>query len=56
MGWEGVFGFSVLSVLLFIFYWIPAPPHFDHNARRTVEDVVDGLVQIGEFDLITNIC
>ncbi|CAH2103123.1 unnamed protein product [Euphydryas editha] len=52
VGWEGVFGFSVLSVLLVIFYWIPAPPHFDHNARGTVEDVVDGLVQIGNNPLL----
>lgn len=46
VGWEGVFGFSVLSVLLVIFYWIPAPPHFGNNARGTVEDAIDGLVQI----------
>lgn len=52
VGWEGVFGFSVLSVLLVIFYWIPAPPHFDNNPRRTVEDVVDGLIQIGNNPLI----
>ncbi|XP_048004805.1 uncharacterized protein LOC125240776 isoform X1 [Leguminivora glycinivorella] len=47
VGWEGVFGFSVLSALLVVFYWTPAPPHFGHNARGTVEDAVDGLVQIG---------
>lgn len=48
MGWEGVFGFSVLSALLVVFYWVPAPPHFGHNARGTVEDAIDGLVQIGK--------
>ncbi|XP_072931280.1 solute carrier family 35 member F6 [Epargyreus clarus] len=47
VGWEGVFGFSVLSVLLFIFYWVPAPPHFGHNPRGVLEDVIDGFVQIG---------
>ncbi|CAH0716709.1 unnamed protein product, partial [Brenthis ino] len=52
VGWEGVFGFSVLSVLLVIFYWVPAPPHFDNNARGTIEDVVDGLVQIGNNSLL----
>ncbi|XP_021184844.2 solute carrier family 35 member F6 [Helicoverpa armigera] len=52
VGWEGVFGFSVLSGLLVIFYWTPAPPHFGNNARGTVEDVVDGLVQIGNNPLI----
>ncbi|XP_023944465.2 solute carrier family 35 member F6 [Bicyclus anynana] len=46
VGWEGVFGFSVLSLLLVVFYWVPAPPHFDSNPRGTVEDVIDGLVQI----------
>ncbi|XP_063837460.1 solute carrier family 35 member F6 [Ostrinia nubilalis] len=52
VGWEGVFGFSVLSVLLVVFYWIPAPPHFGHNARGTVEDAIDGLVQIGNSAIL----
>lgn len=52
VGWEGVFGFSVLSVLLVAFYWIPAPPHFDNNARGTVEDAIDGLVQISNNPLL----
>ncbi|XP_075990720.1 transport and golgi organization 9 [Anticarsia gemmatalis] len=52
VGWEGVFGFSVLSFLLVIFYWIPAPPHFDNNARGTVEDAIDGLIQIGNNPLL----
>lgn len=52
VGWEGVFGFSVLSVLLVIFYWIPAPPHFGNNARGTLEDAIDGLVQIGNNPLL----
>ncbi|KAG6452494.1 solute carrier family 35 member F6 [Manduca sexta] len=52
VGWEGVFGFSMLSVLLVIFYWVPAPPHFDNNPRGTVEDIVDGLIQIGNNPLI----
>ncbi|CAH0703742.1 unnamed protein product [Spodoptera exigua] len=52
VGWEGVFGFSVLSSLLVVFYWTPAPPHFGNNARGTVEDAIDGLVQIGNNPLI----
>lgn len=52
VGWEGVFGFSVLSLLLVVFYWIPAPPHFDNNARGTIEDAIDGLVQIGNNPLL----
>lgn len=47
VGLEGVFGFSVLSVLLVVFYFTPAPPHFGHNPRGVVEDAIDGLVQIG---------
>lgn len=52
VGWEGVFGFSTLSGLLVIFYWIPAPPHFGNNARGTVEDAIDGLVQIGNNPIL----
>ncbi|KAJ0183676.1 hypothetical protein K1T71_000099 [Dendrolimus kikuchii] len=52
VGWEGVFGFSALSVLLVAFYWIPAPPHFGNNPRGTMEDVVDGFIQIGNNPLI----
>ncbi|XP_045784611.1 solute carrier family 35 member F6-like isoform X2 [Maniola jurtina] len=52
VGWEGVFGFSVLSMLLVVFYWIPAPEHFDQNPRGTVEDFIDGLVQIGNNSLL----
>ncbi|XP_059059735.1 solute carrier family 35 member F6 [Achroia grisella] len=52
VGWEGVFGFSVLSGLLVVFYWVPAPPHFGNNARGTVEDAIDGLVQIGNNPML----
>lgn len=47
VGLEGAFGFSVLSVLLVVFYFTPAPPHFGHNPRGAIEDAIDGLVQIG---------
>lgn len=52
VGWEGVFGFTVLSFLLVIFYWVPAPPHFGNNPRGAVEDVVDGLIMIGNNSFI----
>ncbi|XP_021208208.1 solute carrier family 35 member F6 [Bombyx mori] len=52
VGWEGVFGFSVLSGLLVVFYWTPAPPHFDNNPRGTIEDAIDGLIQIANNPLI----
>lgn len=46
-GWEGVFGFCTLVVLLIPLNFIPAPSHFDNNARGTIEDPIDGLVQMG---------
>ncbi|XP_013161425.1 PREDICTED: solute carrier family 35 member F6 [Papilio xuthus] len=52
VGWEGIFGFSVLSGLLVIFYWVPAPSHFGNNPRGTVEDAIDGLIQIGNNPLL----
>ncbi|CAH2035358.1 unnamed protein product, partial [Iphiclides podalirius] len=52
VGWEGIFGFSILSALLVIFYWVPAPSHFGNNPRGTVEDAIDGLIQIGNNPLL----
>ncbi|CAH0578394.1 unnamed protein product [Chrysodeixis includens] len=52
VGWEGVFGFTVLSGLLVVFYWTPAPPHFGNNPRGTVEDAIDGLIQIANNPLL----
>lgn len=47
VGWEGVFGFTYLCLLQIIFYFIPAPSPFGQNPRHTVEDSIDGLIQIG---------
>ncbi|XP_055706840.1 solute carrier family 35 member F6 isoform X2 [Phlebotomus papatasi] len=46
VGWEGFFGFSVLGTLLIPFYFIHVGPPFNNNARGTLEDFVDALVQI----------
>uniref|UniRef100_A0A1L8DUU7 Protein with signal anchor n=1 Tax=Nyssomyia neivai TaxID=330878 RepID=A0A1L8DUU7_9DIPT len=46
VGWEGFFGFSVLGTLLIPFYFIHVGPPFNHNARGTLEDVFDALIQI----------
>lgn len=50
VGWEGVFGFSILLVLLVPMYFIPwhlpASPDFWQDTRR-FEDAIDGLVQMG---------
>ncbi|XP_059620560.1 solute carrier family 35 member F6 [Phlebotomus argentipes] len=46
VGWEGFFGFSVLGTLLIPFYYIHVGPPFNNNARGTLEDFVDALIQI----------
>jgi len=49
VGWEGVFGFSVLVILLVPFYFIPwhLPATQDFwQERKSFEDSIDALVQI----------
>lgn len=46
VGWEGAFGFSVLSMLLIPMYFIHVPPPFNNNAHGSIEDVVDAFSQI----------
>ncbi|XP_068206752.1 solute carrier family 35 member F6-like isoform X2 [Palaemon carinicauda] len=46
VGWEGTFGFLVLSVLLVAMYWIPAGI-FSGNPRGVLEDVPDAFYQMG---------
>lgn len=46
VGWEGVFGFSVLSLLLIPMYFIPVPETFSSNPRMVVEDPIDAFYQI----------
>ncbi|KAK7018697.1 hypothetical protein SK128_026496 [Halocaridina rubra] len=46
VGWEGVFGFVTLSILLVPMYWIPAGI-FSGNPREVLEDVPDAFHQIG---------
>jgi len=47
VGWEGVFGFLTLSVLLVPMYFIPAGPFGMGNPRGVLEDALDGFVQLG---------
>jgi drug/metabolite transporter (DMT)-like permease len=54
VGWEGIFGFMTLSVVLTIMYFVPAPssfceypPHCDH-----FEDAYDAFVQIGHSPMV----
>ncbi|CAH1240399.1 SLC35F6 [Branchiostoma lanceolatum] len=46
VGWEGLFGFTVLTTLLFPFYFIKVGPPFGNNPRGVFEDALDGLWQI----------
>ncbi|XP_047525004.1 solute carrier family 35 member F6 [Pieris napi] len=52
VGWEGIFGFSMMSLLLFVFYWVPPLPHFGYRPNGTIGDAIDGLVQIGNNNLL----
>ena len=50
VGWEGIFGFSVLTILLFPMYFtpwhLPASSDFWQDTVR-FEDAIDGIYQIG---------
>lgn len=45
VGWEGTFGFGVLSLLLIPMYFIRVPATF--SSTGTMEDAIDAFVQIG---------
>lgn len=47
VGWEGLFGFLTLSILLVPMYYIPAGPFGMGNPRGMLEDALDGFVQLG---------
>ncbi|XP_058058305.1 solute carrier family 35 member F6 [Anopheles bellator] len=46
VGWEGFFGFSMLSILLVPMYFIKMMPPFNENAHGVLEDLPDALAQI----------
>nr|XP_053646125.1 solute carrier family 35 member F6-like isoform X2 [Cherax quadricarinatus] len=45
VGWEGVFGFIVMTILLVPFNWIPAGI-FSSNPRGVLEDIPDAFIQL----------
>lgn len=45
VGWEGTFGFSVLTLLLIPMYFIYVPANFSSTGK--MEDAIDAFVQIG---------
>lgn len=47
VGWEGIFGFVVLSCLQVPFYFIKAGAPFSNNDKGVLEDALDAFVQIG---------
>jgi len=52
VGWEGVFGFLMMSVLLVPFYYIKVVAPFPANAHGVVEDFPDAITQIMNNKLI----
>lgn len=47
VGYEGLFGMTILGLLLIPFYYIPAPG-LSNNPRGVLEDAIDGVYQIGQ--------
>lgn len=52
IGWEGLFGASILSILIIPMNFIKVPPPFNQNARGVMEDVVDAFAQMGNNNMI----
>uniref|UniRef100_A0A2H8TMK8 Transmembrane protein C2orf18 n=1 Tax=Melanaphis sacchari TaxID=742174 RepID=A0A2H8TMK8_9HEMI len=47
VGWEGVFGFLIMSLLLVPFYYIHvSPPLAGNNSRGVIEDFPEAIIQI----------
>lgn len=46
VGWEGFFGFFVLSILLVPMYFIGVPENFTKNPHKVVEDAIDAFFMI----------
>nr|XP_053646127.1 solute carrier family 35 member F6-like isoform X1 [Cherax quadricarinatus] len=51
VGWEGVFGFLTLTVLLVPMYFIPAGK-FSGNQRGVLEDAVDAFIQLANSGVL----
>lgn len=50
VGWEGIFGFAVLSILLVPMYFIHVP--FSNNPRGVLEDAIDAFYMIKHNSLL----
>ncbi|XP_032669164.1 solute carrier family 35 member F6 [Odontomachus brunneus] len=47
VGWEGIFGFIGICLLMIPLNYIKVPPPFSDNSRNTLEASVEALIQIG---------
>ncbi|EFN78988.1 solute carrier family 35 member F6 [Harpegnathos saltator] len=47
IGWEGIFGFIGICLVMIPLNFIKAPPPFADNSRGTLEHSVEALIQIG---------
>lgn len=47
VGWEGLFGFSTLALLLFPMYYIHVGSRFSGSPQHRLEDALDAFVQLG---------
>ncbi|KZC11786.1 PREDICTED: solute carrier family 35 member F6 [Dufourea novaeangliae] len=47
VGWEGIFGFITICIVIIPLNFIPAPPPFADNSRGTLEATKDAFIQIG---------
>lgn len=53
VGWEGVFGFIVMTILLFPLYFIPLPSKLHgQTPLNNLEDALDAFVQVGNRPLL----
>lgn len=52
VGWEGFFGFFVLSLLLVPMYFIHVPENFAKNPRGVMEDAIDAFYMIKNNHLL----
>lgn len=46
VGYEGLFGFATLGILLVPFYYIHVPPPFSDNPTHSLENAIDAFYQI----------
>jgi hypothetical protein len=52
VGWEGIFGFVTLSLLLIPMYFLRVGPPFSSNPRMVLEDALDGFIQMRNNPMI----